>query len=166
MHYSVFVSTEFCLQFFFHPVTLRSFRSILQLAFGLADSDALLSAWFLCSFVWVERPKPLHKIPQTLAITRNCGSWLFIPIRSLLLWSVVKQCKDLPSCPTTVSFSSLWREVASPQRHHQRMASSCISGGLDWILGKISLLKEWSRIETGCPGQWWSHHPWRCSNNV
>jgi len=19
---------------------------------------------------------------------------------------------------------------------------------------------------TGCPGKWWSHHPWRCSKNV
>ena len=31
------------------------------------------------------------------------------------------------------------------------MASSGIRGGLDWILGKISLLKEWSGIGTGCP---------------
>ena len=31
---------------------------------------------------------------------------------------------------------------------------------------KISLLKEWSGIGTGCPGQWWSHHPWRGSNNM
>ena len=36
----------------------------------------------------------------------------------------------------------------------------------DWILGKISLLREWSGIGTGCPGKWWSHHPWRCSKNV
>jgi len=34
------------------------------------------------------------------------------------------------------------------------MASSCIRGGLDWILGKISLLKGWSGIGTGCPGKW------------
>jgi len=34
------------------------------------------------------------------------------------------------------------------------MASSCISGGLDWILWKTSLLKEWSGIGTGCPRQW------------
>jgi len=27
-------------------------------------------------------------------------------------------------------------------------------GDLDWILGKISLLTEWSDIGTGCPGQW------------
>ena len=57
------------------------------------------------------------------------------------------------------------------------MASSCGRGGLDGILGKISLLKEWSDTGTGCPGKWssmgtdcpgkwWSHHPWRCSKNV
>jgi len=33
-------------------------------------------------------------------------------------------------------------------------------GDLDWILGKISLLKEWSGIGTGCPGKCWSLHPW------
>ena len=39
-------------------------------------------------------------------------------------------------------------------------------GRLDWILGKISLLKEWSGIGTGCPGQWWSPYPWRGSKTV
>jgi len=46
------------------------------------------------------------------------------------------------------------------------MASSCIRGGSDWILGKISSLQEWSGIGPGCPGQWWSPHPWRGSKNV
>ena len=46
------------------------------------------------------------------------------------------------------------------------MASICIRGGLDWILWKMSLLREWSSIGTGCPGKWWSHHPWRCSKYV
>jgi len=46
------------------------------------------------------------------------------------------------------------------------MASSCVRGGLDWVLGKIPLLKEWSDIETGCPGQWWSPHPWSYLKNV
>jgi len=46
------------------------------------------------------------------------------------------------------------------------MASSCIRGGLDWILGKISLLKEWSGIGTVYPGKWWSYHPWRPSKNM
>jgi len=39
------------------------------------------------------------------------------------------------------------------------MASSCVRGGSDWILGKISLLKEWSGIGPGCPGQQWGPHP-------
>jgi len=34
----------------------------------------------------------------------------------------------------------------------EAVASSCVRGDLDWILGKISLLKEWSDIGTGCPG--------------
>jgi len=38
--------------------------------------------------------------------------------------------------------------------HGEEMASSCIRGGLDLILGKISSLKEWSGIGTGCPGRW------------
>jgi len=29
----------------------------------------------------------------------------------------------------------------------------------DRMLGKISLLKEWSGIGPGCPGRWWSPHP-------
>jgi len=33
------------------------------------------------------------------------------------------------------------------------MASSCVTGGLDWTSGKISLLEEWSGIATGCPGK-------------
>jgi len=47
-----------------------------------------------------------------------------------------------------------------------KMASDCVRGGLDWILRKISLLKAWSGIGTGCPVMWWSHHPWRCSKTV
>jgi len=31
---------------------------------------------------------------------------------------------------------------------------------------KNSLLKEWSGIGTGCPGKWWSPHPWSGSKNV
>jgi len=46
------------------------------------------------------------------------------------------------------------------------MASGCIRGGLDKIVGKISLLKEWSDIGIGFPGRWLSHHPWRCSKNL
>jgi len=44
--------------------------------------------------------------------------------------------------------------------------------GLKWHQGRFRLdirkhlLKEWSGFGTGCPGRWWSHHPWRCSKNV
>jgi len=43
------------------------------------------------------------------------------------------------------------------------MASGCVRGGLDWILEKISLVKG---IGVSCPGKWWSHHPWRCSEDM
>jgi len=39
-------------------------------------------------------------------------------------------------------------------------------GGLDWILGKNSLLKEWSDIRIGCPARWLSPRPWKCLKNV
>lgn len=40
----------------------------------------------------------------------------------------------------------------------EEMASSCSGGGLAWLLGKISLLKELRGIGTGSPGEWLSHH--------
>ena len=40
------------------------------------------------------------------------------------------------------------------------------SGGASWVLGEISPLKEWSGIGMGCPGRWWSHHPWKRSRNM
>jgi len=46
------------------------------------------------------------------------------------------------------------------------MASSCIRGDLDWILGKICSLKGLSRTGTVFPGQWWSPHLWRYLQDV
>ena len=46
------------------------------------------------------------------------------------------------------------------------MGNTMRRGGSDWILGKISLLQEWSGTGPGCPGQWWSPHPWRGSKTV
>ena len=46
------------------------------------------------------------------------------------------------------------------------MASSCVRGGLDWLSGKISLLKEWSDMGTGSPGRWLSPRPWSCSKTT
>ena len=63
-------------------------------------------------------------------------------------------------------FSGLNLRLLSPDSKLQdspEMASSWIRGGSDCILGKVSLLKEWSRIGTGCPVMWLFHNPWRCS---
>ena len=46
------------------------------------------------------------------------------------------------------------------------MVLSCARGGSGWILGKNTSQKECWGTGTGCPGKWWSHHPWRCSITV
>ena len=40
------------------------------------------------------------------------------------------------------------------------MALNCNRGGLDWTFGKNFSQKEWSDSGIGCPGRWWSDHPW------
>ena len=42
----------------------------------------------------------------------------------------------------------------------EEMASSCVRGGLEWILGNFTSLKGLSSIGTGCPGKGLSPHPW------
>jgi len=59
--------------------------------------------------------------------------------------------------------------VSSPKEPaigREAIASSCIRGGSDWILGIISPQKEWSGLGPGCPWQWGSPHPWRGSETV
>ena len=46
------------------------------------------------------------------------------------------------------------------------MATSCIRGGLNWILGKITSMKELQCTGTACPGKWLRHHPWRYLKNL
>ena len=48
----------------------------------------------------------------------------------------------------------------------EEMLSNFARGDLDWMLGKISLLKGWSSIGTGCSGKWLSHHSWRYLRGV
>jgi len=43
---------------------------------------------------------------------------------------------------------------------------SCSTGGLDWILEKISSLKELSNIGSGCPRKWLRHRSWRYLKDV
>jgi len=60
----------------------------------------------------------------------------------------------------------LFSQVTSDRTRGNDLQLPQVRGGLDWILGKISVLKEWSGIGPGCPGRWWSPHPWRGSKTV
>ena len=55
---------------------------------------------------------------------------------------------------------SLFNQVISDRTRGK--GSSCTREGLDWILGSISLQNGLLGIGMGCPGRWWSPHPWRC----
>jgi len=57
-------------------------------------------------------------------------------------------------------------EVSHLDRTRGNGLKLCEGRFIDWILGEITLLKQWSGIGTGCPGRWLSHRPWRCSKNV
>jgi len=55
------------------------------------------------------------------------------------------------------------------QKTHERMRRNNLKlcrGRFRLDIWKIYLLKEWSGIGPGCPGKWWSPHPWRCLKNV
>jgi len=49
----------------------------------------------------------------------------------------------------------------SRSQHYRGCSDTCYQK-----FGKISFLKEWPGVGPGCPGQWWSHHPWRGSKDV
>lgn len=71
--------------------------------------------------------------------------------------------------------TTAWKEVlvswglVSSSRHtaigQGKMSLCCAKGSSYWILGKSSFLKR--RLSTGrrCPGKWWGHHLWQCSQN-
>jgi len=80
-------------------------------------------------------------------------------------WRLVGDLIALYSCLILMR----WGSAYSPRKTAIGLAgitSSCARGDSGWILESISSLKEWSGTGTGCPGRWWSHHPWRCSRNL
>ena len=56
--------------------------------------------------------------------------------------------------------AGLFSQVISDRT--RETALNCNRGDLDWTLGKNFSQKEWSDSGIGCPGRWWSHHPWMC----
>jgi len=90
--------------------------------------------------------------------------------------------KSINHSPLTVAFQPILFPLSSPpfKSIHlvsasspvwlvigwEGMASSCARGDSSWTLGNTFSLRAWSGTETGCPGRWWSHHPWRCWRNV
>lgn len=82
---------------------------------------------------------------------------------------LIKECRDIPGQgnDNPAMCFHCWCRSTNPtaiqrwQRAigHWEMTQSCIKGGLGWILGKISLLKEWSSIGR-LPRKWWSYQLW------
>ena len=71
-----------------------------------------------------------------------------------------------PPVPLTAQkwiFLGYYSSVDMHQHDDKKSASSSQTAIICWILGKIYSQKEWWGVGTGCPGRWWSHHPWRSS---
>lgn len=98
----------------------------------------------------------------------------------LILWGWVTSCKtdfELPKIiiSKSIQLLRLWRKalyvkggcsegglgfsLVSQGVGQEKMAWNCSEGGLDWTLGKVSVLKRCSGIGIGCPRRWWSCHP-------
>jgi len=98
---------------------------------------------------------------------RECQNLYSItPARWISCTSKLRRHRPWGTWSSVSRLSSEWRTCFAGSAQRLEAASSCVRGGPGWILGKISLLKEWSDIGPGCPGQWWSPHPWRGSKNM
>jgi len=53
-----------------------------------------------------------------------------------------------------------------PMTGPEAMGTNWNTGGSLWASGNIFSLSRWLSTGTGCPGRWWSLHPWRYSQAV
>ena len=99
-----------------------------------------------------------------------CFPWVivkrffFSPVFQFLQWSSISY--------HHIQHTFVFKYLAAPSHLAKQfttmgfMASCYIRRGIDWIVGKLSLLKESWSIGTGCPGKPSSHQLWRCLKNV
>lgn len=72
------------------------------------------------------------------------------------------------ACCIYVVREGIWllRFEHSWKAHYVKFLPHFLVWVLDWILGTISSQRGCSGIGTDCPGPWWSHRPWKCSETV
>ena len=137
--------------------------------------DVLARSWYILDFLF----ENIHGFWSNLLIW-CVWVWLLLPdywgVDSAQLSKKVKNGASAlvlflfswPQCPGIWVFCAEQRSSVNEIYKEEPLWNIFLGSGRisGWILGKISFQKEWWCIETGCPGRWWSHHPWRCSRNV
>ena len=68
---------------------------------------------------------------------------------------------SVPNRSSLVALGSGDGLVAAAHPSVARHGLELCQGGFRLEIGEISLLREWSGVGPGCPGQWGSPHPWR-----
>ena len=125
-------------------------------------------AW-LCNSCPREQPLGRSGVMELPGKAKLSGASILLPVRPRFPPGEpvgITQRTTAQPVPGGIPRGALGSAPQEPATGREAMASSCIRGGSGWIFGKMSFLQEWSVIGPGCPGQWWSPHPWRCLRNV
>jgi len=116
---------------------------------------------------------PLCSRPQ-LGSSRGAGHWELLPCCSWKAGLGLSRCQpqllaalgSSLSCalmaPLPTADMGVWLSPL-PSLPKACLSAVRVWGGLDWTLGKAASLREWPGTGPGCPGRWWSPHPWRGS---